>query len=1165
MSSRSKVAVVSTSHEPSSREGFAQIVARESTDVVGIVDSTGVYLFVSPSSVEILGFTPEELVGTNAWNLVHPDDVEPLRDEQARGPRSIKTGRREFRIRTKRGDYLHCETTYRGIVDPETNQIDRSYFAIRDIDSWKRADILAKERAESYRLMTEYSTDVVVRASLEGTLHYVSPSGERVLGYDQRELSAMNLWALPNPAEREWINDFTNGATGESVVAQFRVNRKDGTTIWCEGAFRLVSGPDDHQSVEIHGAIRDVSARRHALEALRESESKFRLLAENSTDLVSRIMPDGRIVYMSPSNARILGYSPEELIGVKSWDLVHSDDLAAKMAIYEASEGASTVVYPPFRMIRRDGGIVWLELLAQRIRDPLTGEVVEVQWAARDVTTSKLANDDLRASEIRYRSLIENAPDAIVVYDVDSRHFTDANENAASLFGLSRSELLKVGPIEMSPPVQPNGLPTAEAAIAQINLALGGAKPTFEWTHLDAQGREIPCEIRLSRVPDERRRLIRATIADITDRKAAESALKISEARYRTLVEHSPEATIVVDVETGLLVDCNQNAERLFGFSRSELLEKRPNDLMPALQPDGRLTTDVSTDIVARSLAGETPWFELNVLNADGREVPCDVRVLTLPDAKRTLLRASVIDISDRKAHDEILRVSETRFRALMEHAPEAIVVLDVDSGKFVYANENMVHLTEYPLDVLMTLGPPDLLAEFQPDGTRSLPALQSEIERALKGELPIFEIVGKSASGELIPCEVRICILPDRERTLLRGSITDIRARKAAQQALLESEQQMAHAQRMTHHGSWEVDLDCADGDAKSIHWSDEAYRIFGYPPRSIELTEALYYERIHVEDRDRVREARSAAVASFIPYRSEYRMNRADGSARVVVESAEFVFSSVREDPTKMIGTIQDVTDEREGEQRLAELRSGLEVRVEARTRALAEANEALEAFSSTLAHDLRGPLRSIQGFSTAILEDCIDELGPTGVDYAQRIIRAGQRMDRLTNNLLEYSRLNAAQIELHPIDLNEVVRDAVSHCDQIDEEAGASLTIQPHLPWALGHGPTLIHAIANLVSNSIKFVGAGSMPKISIFAKTVGGKVRLFVADEGIGIAPQYIDRIFKPFERLHSSRQYEGSGIGLAIVSKAVDRMGGSVGVESEGQKGSTFWIELPGVE
>ncbi|MEP1059978.1 MULTISPECIES: CHASE3 domain-containing protein [Cyanophyceae] len=240
-------------------------------------------------------------------------------------------------------------------------------------------------------------------------------------------------------------------------------------------------------------------------------------------------------------------------------------------------------------------------------------------------------------------------------------------------------------------------------------------------------------------------------------------------------------------------------------------------------------------------------------------------------------------------------------------------------------------------------------------------------------------------------------------------------------------------------------------------------------------------------------------------------------------------------------------------------------LEQRVAERTMRLQAANDELEAFSYTVAHDLRAPLRGVEGYASALIEDYGAQLDEVAQDYIHQVIASIHRMNNLVQDLLAYSHLSREEIELVPVSLTQVIAEAQAQLESALKERRAEITVAEPLPKVLGHHSTLVQVVVNLLSNAAKFTTMASKPQIYIWAEAKQNQVRLWVEDNGIGIEPQYQQQIFGVFERLHARDAYPGTGIGLAIVRKGVERLGGRSGVESTFGKGSHFWVELQGVK
>lgn len=250
------------------------------------------------------------------------------------------------------------------------------------------------------------------------------------------------------------------------------------------------------------------------------------------------------------------------------------------------------------------------------------------------------------------------------------------------------------------------------------------------------------------------------------------------------------------------------------------------------------------------------------------------------------------------------------------------------------------------------------------------------------------------------------------------------------------------------------------------------------------------------------------------------------------------------------------------KEAEARLLKFNAELERRVSERTLLLEETTREANSFAYTVAHDLRAPLRAITGFSQVLLEDYSGVLDPAGKEYLDRIIGSAQRMDDLIRDLLEYARLNRAEITLEVVDLDVLHARTMQLLAQERSERNADVRWTAPLGKVIAQEVILGQALRNLLSNAIKFVPHGRRPDVEVTSERRGDRLRITIEDNGIGIAPEHRDRVFGMFERLNTSEEYPGTGMGLAIVRRAVERLGGEIGLDSELGKGSRFWIELP---
>lgn len=262
------------------------------------------------------------------------------------------------------------------------------------------------------------------------------------------------------------------------------------------------------------------------------------------------------------------------------------------------------------------------------------------------------------------------------------------------------------------------------------------------------------------------------------------------------------------------------------------------------------------------------------------------------------------------------------------------------------------------------------------------------------------------------------------------------------------------------------------------------------------------------------------------------------------------------------RVLITDNDITLQKQAEELMRSEAKRLDALVGQRTAILQETIGELEAFSYSISHDMRAPLRAMQGYSQALLSDYSDVLDVEAKHYLDRIFRSANRLDLLIQDVLAYSRVSKGEIELHSVDLERLLDDIISTTPEF-QSPRARIVMEKPLHPVLGHDAYLTQCVTNLLGNAVKFVNAGVVPEIHIRTEQSNGRVRVWFEDNGIGIEPLHHERIFQIFGQVHPEKKYGGTGIGLAIVRKAVQRMNGEVGVESGMNKGSRFWLVLNG--
>ena len=353
-------------------------------------------------------------------------------------------------------------------------------------------------------------------------------------------------------------------------------------------------------------------------------------------------------------------------------------------------------------------------------------------------------------------------------------------------------------------------------------------------------------------------------------------------------------------------------------------------------------------------------------------------------------------------------------------------------------------------------------------------------------------------------------------------------------------------------------------DKDSRVVFMNHEAENLTGWTSVEALLSPLdAVFNLVHEQTREKMESSvelafrRNAVVG---PSQSGVLVGRHQGAEWPVTDTA----APMRDKDGTLLGVVlvfHNVTENRQAQKAMREYSDELERKVTERTAHLQQALDQLETFSYTVSHDLRAPLRAMHGFAEAALEDYGDKLDDQGRDYMQRIKKAAERLDRLIQDLLTYTRVVRSDAPLVDVDLDRITREITENYPNLHEPA-AEVEITNRLPHVWGHESALTQVIANLLGNAAKFVKPGSQPRIQVWSESKDEqKMRLWIQDNGIGVNHEDAGRIFSMFVRANEDPRYGGTGVGLAIVKKAVEAMHGNVGVEPAPAGGSRFWVEL----
>ena len=621
------------------------------------------------------------------------------------------------------------------------------------------------------------------------------------------------------------------------------------------------------------------------------------------------------------------------------------------------------------------------------------------------------------------------------------------------------------------------------------------------------------------------------------------SETKESGVKYRGLLEAAPDAMVVVN-QSGEIVLLNARAETEFGYRRDELLGQQVKTIIPIgfaerLIADG---TRSAADALAQQIG---TGIELSGRRKNGSEFPIEIMLSPLESAEGILVTAAIRDISVRKAAEKHLGQMEGRYRGLLEAAPDAMVVVD-QRGKIVLLNARAENEFGYRRDELLgqqvnTIIPRGFAERLIADGTRSAAdALAQQIGTGI-------ELSGRRKNGSEFPIEIMLSPLESAEGILVTAAIRDISVRKAAEKHLGQMEGR--------YRGLLEAAPDAmvvVDRVGEIVLLNARAENEFGY--RRDELLGQQVKTIIPVGFAERLiadgTRSAAEALAQQIGTGIELSGRRKDGSEFPIeimlspLESAEGIL---------VTAAIRDITT-----------RKNAELQLLSKVGELNRSNLELGQFAYIASHDLQEPLRMVASYTQLLSRRYKGRLDSDADEFIAFAVDGAGRMQRLIQDLLAYSRVGTKGNELLETSSEEAMQQALINLREAIRESGALVTHDP-MPAVLADEMQLVQLFQNLIGNAIKYQKPG-VPRIHISAAMNGGKKWIFsVKDNGLGIDPQYFERIFGMFQRLHKRDEFAGTGIGLAICKKIVERHGGSISVESQPGQGSTFRFALTGSE
>jgi len=875
-------------------------------------------------------------------------------------------------------------------------------------------------------------------------------------------------------------------------------------------------------------------------ETLRGSEKNLKTILENAPDGVYLSDLQGKFLYGNKKAEEIVGYKKEELIDKNflQLNLLPQEKLATAAKLLALNAAGKNTGPDEFELIRKDGSRAVTEITTTPIKQR---EKTVVIGFVRDVTERKKAEEVLRESERRYRLLAEKVTDVIWTMDMDLR-ITYISPSVTRLAGFSVEEAVGLTVEEFLTPASLEMVMKTfkeESPIRRIEQEDPFRSRTLELEVIRKDGSTVWTENTMSflRDPDGRPIGVVGVTRDITQREKAEEALRESEKQYRILFQSMLDGMFVIDAETLKVVLANEALAKMYGFDSAEdVIGVNPLEFIP---PEDRekVARIIAEDMFEKDLR---QMDELRTIARDGREIWVNTLGTRIEYQGRLAGLVSIRDITERKKAEEALRESERRYRLLAENVADVITCVDMNLRP-TYMSPSITRLLGYSMEEVMARGLEESLTPASTEVVMQALATELALEhdkqkdqfRPLVRELEFYR-----KDGSTVWVEVKVSFLRNSEGRPVEiiSVLRDVTERRKAEEQIQYQANLLANVNDAVI--AWDKHfLVSLWNPAAERMYGWKAQEVLGRPGREILSSEFVGLERSQV-----IQNLRETGE-----FRGEIVHYRKDGTP-IYVESTAIVLKNGDDKITGYVTINRNITERKQAEEKLQKTLAELE-----------RSNKELEQFAYVASHDLQEPLRMVASYVQLLARRYKGKLDADADDFIAYAVDGAGHLQRMINDLLAYSRVGTRGKPFQPTDCQAVLNQVLANLKVAIEESSAVITQDP-LPMVMADESQMTQLFQNLINNAIKFRGKAS-PRVHISVEPKETEWVFSVRDNGIGIDPQYYERIFMLFQSLHSREEYPGTGMGLAICKKIVERHGGRIWVESEPGKGSTFYFTI----